>query len=66
MVSLVAAMGEIVMAIVMGDMMSIGRHDVNIRNWLVTPKSEKKILRTVLPLILTTADAYRLKRPART
>ena len=43
-----------------------GRHDVNIRNWLVTPKSEKKILRTVLTLILTTPDAYRLKRPART
>ena len=59
-------MGEIVMAIVMGDMMSIGRHDVNIRNCIVTPKSEKKILRTVLTLILTTPDAYRLKRPART
>ena len=40
------------------------RHDM--RNWLVTPKSEKKILRTVLTLILTTFDEYRLKRLART
>ena len=28
------------------------RHDL--RNWLVTPKPKKKILRTVLSLILTT------------